>query len=76
MTGLVWFAIFAGLAIVILAVGIPYLRTHKGMRDPHDTSEGRDYLQAKRGWQRRHRTNQPANPSGRASGSESSSDRI
>jgi hypothetical protein len=47
MTALVWFAIFGGLAIVILAVGIPYLLTHKRMHDPHDTSEGQDYLRAR-----------------------------
>lgn len=73
MTGLVWFAILAGLAIVILAVGIPYLRTHKGMHDPYDTSEGRDYLRAKRRW--RHRSTQPANPGGREDTSESPPDR-
>ena len=62
MTGLVWFAIFCGLALVILAVGIPYLLTHKRMRDPHDTSEGQDYLRAKRRWQRRQRSAQSAKP--------------
>ena len=60
MTGWVWFAIFGGLAIVILAVGIPYLLTHKGMRDPHDTAEGQDYLQAKRRQHGRARTVQRA----------------
>ena len=55
MTGLVWFAIFCGLVLVVLAVGIPYLLTHKRMRDPHDTSEGRDYLRGKRRWQQQQR---------------------
>jgi hypothetical protein len=63
MTALVWFAIFGGLAIVILAVGIPYLLTHKGMHDPHDTSEGQEYLRARRRWQRRHRS-KPAGEAG------------
>jgi hypothetical protein len=40
--------------IVALAVGIPYFFTHKRMRDPHDTSDSREYLGAKRRrrWQR------------------------
>ena len=41
MTPLVWGSIFGGLAAVMLAVGIPHLLTHKFMRDPYDTSEGR-----------------------------------
>jgi hypothetical protein len=45
MTGSVWAAIFIGLAIVIAAVGIPYLLTHKRMRSPHDHAESHDYLQ-------------------------------
>jgi hypothetical protein len=71
MTALVWVAIFGGLAIVILAVGIPYLLTHKGMRNPHDTSEGQQYLRAKRRWYRGRGT-RPANPgiSESASGSD------
>lgn len=52
MTGLVWISIFAGVVIGALAVGIPYLLTHKGMRSPHDLSEGRAYMQAKRRWLR------------------------
>lgn len=60
MTPLVWGSIFGGLAAVILAVGIPYLLTHKFMREPYDSSEGQGYLRAKRKWQRRARTRQPA----------------
>lgn len=58
MTGLVWVSIFAGVAIGALAVGIPYLLTHKAMRSPHDLSEGQAYLRAKRRW-RRQRTAAP-----------------
>lgn len=53
MTGLVWVSIFVGLALAALAVGIPYLLTHKGMRSPHDLSEGQAYMQAKRRWRQR-----------------------
>ncbi len=67
MTPLVWVAIFGGLAIVILAVGIPYLLTHKFMRDPYDTSEGQHHLRAKRKWYRRRRLPQPGNPGGQES---------
>ena len=53
MTALVWAAIVGGRAIVILAVGIPYLLTHTNMHDPYGTSEGQAYRQAKRRWHRR-----------------------
>ena len=53
MTGWVWAGIIIGLAIVALAVGIPYLLTHRTMRPPYDRSEGRAYLQDKRRWARR-----------------------
>lgn len=60
MTGWVWAGIIMGLAIVALAVGIPYALTHKTMRSPHDQSEGRAYLQRKRRWmQRQAATGQP-----------------
>jgi hypothetical protein len=48
MTGWVWLGIIIGLAIVALAVGIPYVITHKGMRSPRDVSDSRAYIQAKR----------------------------
>lgn len=38
-----WVSIFAGLVIVLLAVGIPYWLTHRRLR-PHDLTEGREYL--------------------------------
>jgi hypothetical protein len=49
-TGWVLVAGITGLAIVVLAVGIPYVLTHKTMRDPYDRSEGRTYLQRKGRW--------------------------
>jgi hypothetical protein len=61
VTGWVWAGIFIALAIVILAVGIPYLLTHKGMRAPYDRSEAEDYLRARRRWRRRQRT-RPGQP--------------
>lgn len=48
MNGWVWLGIIIGLAVVALAVGIPYVITHKGMRSPRDVSDSRTYLQAKR----------------------------
>jgi hypothetical protein len=55
MSGIGWVLVasITGLAIVALAVGIPYVLTHKGMRDPYDRSEGRTYLQRKWRWMRR-----------------------
>lgn len=44
MTGIVWAAILIGLALVIAAVGIPYLLTHRRMRSPHDHAESHEYL--------------------------------
>jgi hypothetical protein len=44
MTGIVWVAILIGLALVIAAVGIPYLLTHRRMRSPHDHAESHEYL--------------------------------
>ena len=52
-SGLFWVAFAIGLAIVVLAVGIPYVVTHKGMREPYDRSEGRAYLQREWRWMRR-----------------------
>jgi hypothetical protein len=49
MTGIVWAAILIGLALVIAAVGIPYLLTHKRMRSPHDHAESQEYLQKTHG---------------------------
>jgi hypothetical protein len=40
-----WISIFAGLVIVLLAIGIPYWLTHRRLR-PHDLTEGRAYLDA------------------------------
>jgi hypothetical protein len=56
MTGLVWFSIIAGLVIVALAVGIPYLLTHKRMRSPHDLAEGQAYIRARRRLLRKRRS--------------------
>jgi hypothetical protein len=42
-----------GLAILVLAVGVPYFLTHRRMRDPHDTSDSRAYLRTRRRWLRR-----------------------
>jgi hypothetical protein len=50
VTGWVWAGIFIGLAIVILAVGIPYLLTHKGMHSADAVAEVQEYLRAKRRW--------------------------
>ena len=44
MTGIVWAAILIGLALVIAAVGIPYLLTHKRMRSSHDHADSHEYL--------------------------------
>lgn len=52
MTGWALAGIIIGLAIVALAVGIPYLHTHKGMRSPRDVSDSHDYVQTKRRWRR------------------------
>jgi hypothetical protein len=52
VTGWVWASIFIGLAIVILAVGIPYLHTHKAMRSPRDLSDSHEYVRTKRRWRR------------------------
>ena len=75
MTALVWGAIFGGLAIVILAIGIPYYITHRHWRPHYDHFEGQRYLQAKRRWYQRHprsRIPQAAQASSRESGAESS----
>jgi hypothetical protein len=40
-----WISIFAGLLIVLLAIGIPYWLTHRRLR-PHDLAEGQGYLDA------------------------------
>jgi hypothetical protein len=56
MTGWVWAGIFIGLAIVVFAVGVPYLITHKGMRSPDDPSnraEADAYFHRKRAFSRR-----------------------
>lgn len=69
MTGWVWAGIFIGLAIVIFAVGTPYLITHKGMRSPHDRrnrDEAGAYFRVKRRWQRQKDT-APALPERAAS---------
>lgn len=66
VTGWVWAGIFIGVAIVILAVGIPYVTTHKGMRAPYDRSEAGDYLRAKRRWRRGQHT-RPGRPERAAS---------
>lgn len=53
MTGWVWAGIIIGLAIVVLAVGTPYILAHKTTRGPYDRSEGRAYAQRKWRWMRR-----------------------
>jgi hypothetical protein len=51
----VWIGLVIGLAIVALAVGIPFFLTHRRMREPSDVSDSRAYLRARRRrvWQRR-----------------------
>jgi hypothetical protein len=55
MGGWAWGSLVIGLAIAALAVGIPFFLTHRRMREPHDVSDSRAYLRArrKRVWQRR-----------------------
>jgi hypothetical protein len=50
MNGLAWGALVIGLAIVVLAIGIPFFLTHKRMREPHDVADSRAYLRARRRW--------------------------
>lgn len=55
MTGWVWAGIFIGLALVVFAVGTPYLITHKGLRSPYhraNRDEAKAYFRVKRRWQR------------------------
>jgi hypothetical protein len=66
MTGWVWAGIIIGLAIVALAVGTPYVLTHKNMRSPHDVSDSHGYLRATRRWRRRRGV--VSGPPGQASG--------
>lgn len=40
-----WISIVVGLLSVLLAIGIPYWRTHRRLR-PHDLTEGQAYLHA------------------------------
>lgn len=67
MTGWVWLGIIIGLAIVALAVGIPYVLTHQVMREPRDLSDSQAYIQEKRRWRRRKSapSAQPGQPTGR-----------
>jgi hypothetical protein len=41
-----WTSLAVGLVIVLCAVGIPYWHTHRRMREPHDLTEARGYLDA------------------------------
>jgi hypothetical protein len=66
MTGWVWLGIIIGLAIVALAVGIPYVLTHKTMRDPRELSDSHAYIQTKRRWKRQKST--PSAEPGQTSG--------
>ena len=59
MTGWVWIGIILGLAIVGLAVGVPYVLTHKSMSSPRDISDTHEYLEEKRRWRRRRAASQP-----------------
>jgi hypothetical protein len=54
--GLAWGSLVIGLAIVVLAVGIPYFLTHRRMHHPHDVSDSRAYLRTRRRWIRRRAT--------------------
>ncbi len=69
MTGWVWASVIIGLAIVACAVGIPYFLAHKRMRSPHDDSDSRAYLRAKRRWRRRKGAAVPAKDSQGTAGS-------
>lgn len=62
MTGWVWGGIIIGVAIVALAVGIPYFLTHRGMRSPHDVSDSRAYLRTRRRWLWRRRARAASYP--------------
>ena len=42
--------IIIGVVIVVLAVGIPYLYTHKRMREPYDAADSQAYLRARHRW--------------------------
>ncbi len=66
MTGWVWLGIIIGLAIVALAVGIPYVLTHKTMREPRHLSDSQGYMQAKRRWRRQ--KSAPSAPPGQTIG--------
>ena len=46
--GWAWGGVIIGVVIVALAVGIPYLMTHRRMREHHDVSDSRHYLRARR----------------------------
>jgi hypothetical protein len=50
MTGWVVGGIIIGLAIVALAVGIPFFLTHRHMRSPRNVSDSRAYLRTRRRW--------------------------
>ena len=52
-------AVIIGVVIVALAVGVPYLLTHRSMHPPHDLSEGRRYLRFKRSSRRRDTVAEP-----------------
>jgi hypothetical protein len=45
-----WISLAIALAIVALAVGIPFFLTHRRMREPRDVSDSRAYLRARRRW--------------------------
>ncbi len=53
--GWAWGSLAIGLAVAILAVGIPYFYTHRRMRDPHDVSDSHAYVRTRRRlvWRRR-----------------------
>jgi hypothetical protein len=61
-SGLAWGALAIGLAIVVLAVGIPYFLTHRRMREPRDVSDSHDYLRTRRRWVGRRRISAAAQP--------------
>jgi hypothetical protein len=51
--GLAWGSLAIGLVLVVLAVGIPYFLTHRGLRHPRDVSDSHAYLRTRRRWVRR-----------------------
>jgi len=64
MGGWAWGGLVIGLAIVALAVGIPYFLTHRRMREPHDVADSHAYLRARRKWLGQRRADAASRPEG------------